>query len=99
MNVEDERARGIGRVRRMDLALSQAPQKECIDGAEGKLSRFRLRARTFDIVEEPGDLGAGKIGIKQKPGLARENLFVSGGFERSAVIGSAPVLPDDRLVD
>ena len=83
MDVEEQRARRIGGVRRMHLAAGEPPQQETIDGAEGKFARFRLLARAFDMVEQPGDLGAGEIGIEQQPGLLGEQRLVALGFQRS----------------
>ena len=37
-------------------------------------------ARAFHVVEQPGDLGAGEIGIEQQPGLVREFLAPGPAF-------------------
>ena len=51
------------------------------------------------MIEQPGDLRAGEIGIEQQPGLLGEKRLVIFGFKRCAKISGAPVLPDDGAVD
>jgi hypothetical protein len=45
----------------MRLALRQPPQQKGVDGAKGQLARLRRRPRAVDMIEQPGDLGGGKI--------------------------------------
>ena len=70
-DIEQQRARGIGGIGRVDLAAGQPPQQEAVDGAEGELAGFRRRARAVDMVEQPGDLRGREIRIEQQPGALR----------------------------
>ena len=95
----EQGARGVGGVGRMDLAAGQPPQQEAsiVPKASSPVS---ARARApGDVVEDPGDLGAGEIGIEQQAGLRRDRA--SRGRRASARADSrgAAVLPDDGVVD
>ena len=78
-------------VRRHSRKVSTVPKARCAGIGE--------RARAGDIVEQPGDLGGGEIGIEQQTGLGRDRRLVPRPFQRPAHIGRAPVLPDDGAVD
>src|SRR5262249_61648936 len=60
-----------------------------------ELSARGALARTGNIVEQPGELGSGEIGIEQEAGFAAELSFVAFGFELRTEIRGTPVLPDD----
>src|SRR5581483_12254642 len=53
----------------------------------------------FHVLEEPGDLGRGEVGIEQQAGLGGDGALVALRLERAAPVGGAAVLPDDRAVD
>ena len=84
MNIEQQRARGIGRIGCMNLAAGEPPQQIRIDRAEGELAARGLLGGTGDIGQQPGELGAGKIRIEQKPGLGREQFLVAGSLKPRA---------------
>ena len=71
VDVEQQRARGVGGVGRVHLAAGQPPQQIAIDGAEHQLAALGAFARAGDVVEDPGDLGPGEIGIDDQAGLGR----------------------------
>ena len=41
----------------------------------------RLGARALDVVEQPGDLAGGEIGIEQQPGLGGDLRLMAGGAQ------------------
>ena len=98
-DIVEQRARGIGGIGGMHPAAGQPPQQEGVDGAEGEMAVPGERARALDVVEQPGDLGGGEIGIEQQPGLGRDRRLVPRQLQRPADVGRAPVLPDDGAVD
>src|SRR4029077_16032360 len=51
------------------------------------------------VVEDPGDLGTGEIGIEDQAGLGRDLVLVPGTPQFIATRGGAAVLPDDGVVD
>ena len=83
-DVEQQRARGIGGVGGVHLAAGQPPQQETVDGAEGELAGLRRRARAGDVVEQPGDLAGGEIGIEQQPGLGGDLRLVAAVAQQRA---------------
>jgi hypothetical protein len=66
VDVVEQRARGVGGVGGMHLAAGQPPEQEAVDGAEGEFAPFGAGAGALHLVEQPGDLGAGEIGIEQQ---------------------------------
>ena len=99
VDVEQQGAAGIGGVARMHLAAGQAPQQEAFDGAGRQRALLRRGPAAGDVVEDPGDLGAGEIGIEQQAGLRRDLVLVAGALQLLAAVGGAAVLPDDGVVD
>ena len=69
VDVEQQRARGIGGVGGVHLAAGEPPEQIAIDGAEHQLAALGARPRAGDVVQDPGDLGAGEIGIDDQAGL------------------------------
>jgi hypothetical protein len=98
-NIVERGARRVGGVGRMHGARRQPPQQERIDGAEGEFAALRLRPRARHVVEEPGDLGGGEIGIEYQPGACGDFCFAARILERAAHVGGAPILPHDGVVD
>ena len=98
VDVEQQRARGVGGVGGMHLAAGEPPQQIAIDGAEHQLAALGARARAGHVIEDPGDFGAGEIGIDDQAGLGRDRRLVAFGFEFGADVGGAAVLPDDGAV-
>ncbi len=68
-----------------------------VDGAERELAARRGGARTGHVVEQPGELGAGEVGVEDEPGALAEKRLEPPGAQRSAGRRGAPVLPDDGV--
>ena len=64
-----------------DLAAGQPPQQIAIDGAEQQFAALGAFARAGDVVEDPGDFGAGEIGIEIRPVLRRDRGLVAFGLQ------------------
>ena len=58
--------------------------------------RSARAAQRCVVVEQPRELRAGKIGIEQQAGAARDLGLVAVSFQARAVVCRAPVLPHDR---
>ncbi len=99
VDIEQQRARGVGGVGGVDLAAGQPPQQVAIDGAEQQLATFGAGARIGHVIEQPRDFGAGKIRIDDQAGFGRDIRLVAVGLELRAGVGGAAVLPDDGAVD
>ena len=98
MDVEQHGSRRIGGVCGVSVPAGQAPQQEAIHGAEGQLAALRPGARAIHVVENPGDLGGGEIRIQEQSRLAGNQILVTVRPQRVAVLGGAPVLPDDGAI-
>ncbi len=79
----------------MPAPAGELPHQPAIDRAEGQLAAFGALFRPGNRVEQPGQLGPGKVGVEDEPGPAAEQLLVAGGLQFRATPGRAPVLPDD----
>ena len=60
------------------LPPRQPPQQEAFDGAGGERALLRRGAAARHVIEDPGDLGAGEIGIEEQAGLGRDLVFMAG---------------------
>ncbi len=98
LNVEHQRARGIGGVGHEGLAARQPPDEEGIDRAEAKLALLRPLARALHIGEQPGKLGAGKVRVEQQTGALGENLLMPGLLQLVAKLARTSILPDNGIV-
>ena len=65
MNVEQQGAAGIGGIGDVHLAAGQSPDQKRIDGAEHQFTAFGSGTCSRNVIENPRDLGAGEVGIKQ----------------------------------
>ena len=82
IDIEQQRARGIGGVGCVHLAAGQPPEQKTVDGAESEPAGLGERARAFHMLEQPGDLGGGEIGIEQQAGLGELPLHGRRGVAR-----------------
>ena len=98
VDVEQQRARGVGGVGGVDAASGQPPQQIAIDGAEHQFAAAGAFARAGDVVENPGDFGAGEIGIDDEAGPGGDIRLVAFILQFGADVGGAAVLPDDGAV-
>ena len=99
VDVVEHGARGVARIRDVELAARELPREPRVDGAEGELAALGARAQAGDVVEQPLDLGRGEIRIDDEPGLRLNGLVPAFALQRIAARRGAPVLPDDRAVD
>ncbi len=72
LQVEEQRARCVADIGGMHRAVREIPDQPRIDRAEREFAALRAPAGTAHVVEQPGDLGAGKIRIEQQSGLGRD---------------------------
>ena len=99
VDVEQQRARRVAGIGAVRAAAGQAPEQEAVHRAEAQLAARGACTGARHVVEDPAQLGRGKIRIDQQPGARRHLRFMAGGLQRGAVVGGAPVLPDDRRID
>ena len=81
----------------MRTAPRKFPDKPAIDRPERDVSLGGPLAKARNMIEEPLNLGAGKIRIEHKAGMFVNERSVF--FEFGANIRRAAALPDDRMVN
>ncbi len=99
LDVEAERARGVGGLGGMDPAAGEPPEEPGVHRAEGQLTTFCPRAGPTDVVEQPADLGPGEVGVEDEAGLSPEERLEPVRLHAVAHLRGAPALPDDGVVD
>jgi hypothetical protein len=98
-DVEDQGARGVGRVGGVDAPAGQLPDHPAVDGPRQQLAGLGRRPGARHMVQQPGDLGAGEVGIEQQSGDLGHPPLVAALAQPLAGVGRTPVLPDHGLVD
>ena len=83
----------------MPPAARKPPEEKAVDRAEGDLARPGALAQSGLIVEQPGDLGRGKIWVDHQTGALRNGLVETRPAPALAQLGGPAVLPDDRVMD
>ena len=96
VDVVEHGAAGVAGVGNKHLALGQIPDEPSVNRAEAQLAALRPLARILDIIENPLDLGRGKIGVNNQPGLAANPVALV--VQTVAVFRGAAVLPDDGVM-
>ena len=83
----------------MHFASCQPPDKKAVYGSETQFACSRAVACPPDVIKDPGQFCGGKIGVEQKAGLFHHFGFLAGVFHHRADVCSAPILPDDGIMD
>ena len=94
---EQQRAARVADVGDMVATARELPGEPGVDGAEAELAAFGARPRALDVVEQPGELGAGEIRIEQQAGARGDLGLMSRCAQLRTKIGGAAVLPDDGV--
>ena len=95
MQIVEQGTRCIRCIRHVAGTAAEVPEQPAVDGAEGQFAAPRTVAGAGNMIEQPFQLGAGKIGVEQQAGLFLKQRLQSGRAQRLADVGGAPVLPDD----
>src|SRR3546814_2669028 len=72
----------------MHPAAGQPPQQEAVDGAEGELATLGALPCARHVVEQPGDLGAGEVGVEQQAGALAHHVFCARSEEHTSELQS-----------
>ena len=97
-DVEELGSGGVGGVGGLNAALGQPPEQEAVHGAEAKLPRGGAAAEAGNLVEQPGELGAGEVRVQHQAGLGPHPVRQAVRSHARAAVGGAPVLPNDGVV-
>ena len=94
--IQQQGARRVRDIRRVDATAGQFPQQPAIDGAEGEFAPRRAPSSARNAVEQPGEFRAAEVRIEQQTGGATKQRLEATGFELGAQVRGAPILPYDR---
>ncbi len=83
----------------MDPAAAQLPDDPAVDRPDGQLPGLGTLARARHVLQQPGDLGAGEVGIDNQARALAYETFVSAVLECLALRSRSPALPDDGAVN
>src|SRR5690349_3085887 len=97
MDVKKHRTRSIRHISDVEAFTRQFPDQPGIDGAAREFAALGSLARSGNMLQEPDDLGAGKISVRHQACLllndATEPLFADEVAHR----GGPPALPDNGM--
>ena len=82
----------------MHCAAGQTPDQKSVDRTERQLSRRRLPAQFRVLTEQPGQFGAGEIGIEYQAGFFTKAVLQTTILQFPADFGAASALPDDGVM-
>ena len=102
VEVHEQGAGGVGDVRDMDSAVhpaGQVPEDPRVRVAEDQVTGLCLGPGAINVVQDPLDLGAGKIGGQRKAHLLLEPFRAAILRQLIDDVLRAGVLPDDGVVD
>ena len=98
-DIVKQRARGIGGVGGMHAPAGQFPDQKAVHRAKEQIARRGLVARALDVLQYPAQFRAREIRIEQQPRALGHHRLVPRLAQLRAVLGGAPVLPDDGAVN
>jgi hypothetical protein len=98
-DVEQEGPGGVRVIRRVRASPGQPGNEIGVDGAESETAGLGIRSKSGDIVEEPGHLGTGEVGIDHQAGALGYAPFPALFLELLAQGSGPAILPHDRGVD
>ena len=99
VDVVEVRAARVGGVGGVNPAAGQPPDEKTVHGAKAEFSRLCPFAGALNLVEYPGELGRGEIGVEKQAGLCSDAFLVASFLEGRAYGGRSSVLPYDGVVD
>ena len=99
MNVHEEGAGGVGDIGHVQRTTGEIPKQPSIDGSKAEFPLFGAVPGVWNVIENPCQLGAGKIRIQEEARFRADFGLQTVLFEFLALGGGAPVLPDDGWMD
>ena len=91
-------AGGVGHVRHMHLSPGEVPYQPAVHGSEPEFAVTGPFKRPGHVLEDPADLCRREIRVEDEACLFAD-LSHHGRIYALAIVGGAPVLPDDGVVD
>ena len=95
--VEEHGAPGVGGVGDVGTARDQVPGQEAVHRAKAQLSALRPLVQV-QPVQQPGQLGAGKIGVGNQAGFLADLVPVALLHKPFHIVGGAAALPHNGVM-
>ena len=92
-------AGGVGVIGDVHPPAGQLPDQPAIHGAEQQAALRRHLAGVGDVIQDPLDLGAGKIGVDQQAGMLPDIRLQPLSLQFLADWGGAAALPYDGVIN
>src|SRR5512146_3458147 len=83
----------------MGAPAGQIPNQPGVNRTAGELPALSAVARPGDILQQPGDFGAGEVGVRNEARFLTEGSVESFRLDAVAHRGGAAALPDDSMMD
>jgi len=99
VDVEEHGARGVGVIGDVGFAAGKFPDQPAVHGAEQQFAVASALTAAFDVIEDPLELGTGKVRVGDQAGGVVDVLLVAITLELLADLGAAAALPYDGVVD
>jgi hypothetical protein len=96
LEVEQQRAAGVGDVGDVPGTARHPCDEVGVDRADGVAALLDECPGVRLVLAQPGQLGAGEVGVQPKAGELADPLLVARLAESLADVSGAAVLPDDR---
>ncbi len=97
LQVQQLCARGIADVRGMDGPARELGDQPGVDGSKSQFAPLGAQACLRHVIEQPGELGSGKIRIEHEAGTAPDFVLQTLFAQARTLVRSAPVLPDNGI--
>ena len=98
LQVEEQRARGVGIVGYVLLAARELPDEPGVDRPEQQMALLGVFLRAGYVVENPPDLRRGEVRVDDETGLLAELLIETAATQCRADVRGTPALPHDGVV-
>src|SRR5690554_7192172 len=83
----------------MGFTLGQVPEQPAVYRTERQLACLCPLPGTFNVIQQPGNLGSREVRVYQQSGAVHHQRFVAVSPQLGAQRSCAPVLPDNGVVD
>jgi hypothetical protein len=83
----------------MAQTICEFPDEPRIDSPEAKFPCVSFRACSFDVIQQPSNLAARKVGVEDQPRLALKQRLMALQLEQITQWSTAAILPHERIED
>ncbi len=99
MDVEEHRPRSVRHIGHMPLTLRQLPYQPAVHRPKRQLPSLRPFPRSVDMIQNPVDLTAREVSIRQQPSLCLNRIPIPTLTQSIAERRRPTILPHNRVID